>query len=90
MSFAVNFCVFRNVILPAISKARTVISRSGTGIVVLILSVGKYICSFVVCLYYMQARILRCADPPSKEHNQLSVTFHMFNTDLSTPEFFFK
>jgi len=51
MNFALNFCVFISVMLPALSKARTVIYSSDTGIVGLILSRGKYIFYFVLCLF---------------------------------------
>jgi len=44
--------------LPAVSKERTVIYSSDTGIEGFILSEDKYIFSFVLCLSYMQAREL--------------------------------
>ena len=66
MSFALNFCVFRSVMLPALSKVRTLIYSSNTGIECYILSQVKYIFSFVMCLSYIQVRELRCADPPSR------------------------
>jgi hypothetical protein len=79
MNFVVNFCLSGNVMLPTLSKARTVIYCFDTGIVVLILFLGKYIFSRILYLSYMQARELRCADPPSGEHIQFSLTFHKFN-----------